>query len=330
MSIPETQQAVIITAAGGPEVLQVTTQPVPKPGPSQVLIKVSAAGVNRHDCNQRTSGPAYGGSPIPGLEVSGQIVAAGNEVNEARGGETVCALVQGGGYAEYVVADSALALSAPERLNPIEAAAIPEALFTAWYNFFTLMKLQKDEYALIHGGTSGVGHLALQAMSALGYRVIATSGTDEKCAAALKFGAAAAFSYKDPELAQKVKDATNGQGIGALLDMSAGAHVATDFEMMAPGGRIVHLSGGGGKALTLPLRQVMAKQLWVSGSLLRPLAQARKAVIAEQLREEVWPLLGRAVRPTISHEYSLNEAASAHREMEKNSHIGKIMLVPAS
>lgn len=329
MSIPDTQTAVIITAAGGPDVLQVVPQPVPKPGPGQVLMRVIAAGVNRHDCNQRTTGPAYGGSPIPGLEVSGEIVAAGDKATGARVGEHVCALVQGGGYAEYVVADSALALSAPEGLNPVEVAAVPEALFTAWYNFFTLMKLEKTEFALIHGGTSGVGHLALQAMSTLGYRVIATSGTDDKCASALQFGAVAAFNYKDPDLAQKVKDATKGQGIGALLDMSAGAHIAADLEMMASGGRIAHLSGGGGKALTLPLRQVMAKQLWVTGSLLRPLAQAKKALIAEQLKRDVWPLLGGSVRPTIAHEFTLPDAAESHREMEKNSHIGKIMLVIA-
>lgn len=326
MSIPQTQQAVIISAAGGPDVLQISSQPVPLPSPGQVLIRVAAAGVNRHDCNQRATGPAYGGSPIPGLEVSGQIVAGGDNMTEDRIGETVCALVQGGGYAEYVVADNALALPAPESFNPVEAAAIPEALFTAWYNFFTLMKLEKSEFALIHGGTSGVGHLALQAMSALGYKVIATSGSDGKVNAATSFGAVAAFSYNDPELAEKVKDATKGQGIGALLDMSAGAHVAVDLEMMAPGGRIAHLSGGGGKALTLPLRQVMAKQLWVTGSLLRPLAQSKKAVIAKQLRRDVWPLLGRSVRPMIAHRFPLAEAAAAHREMEKNSHIGKIML----
>lgn len=329
MSIPETQTAVIITAAGGPDVLQIAPQPVPKPGPGQVLIKVVGAGVNRHDCNQRSTGPAYGGSPIPGLEVSGEIVAAGDKVAEERLGEQVCALVQGGGYAGYVVADNALALPVPAGFSPVEAAAIPEALFTAWYNFFTLMKLEQSEFALIHGGTSGVGHLALQAMSALGYRVIATSGTDDKCAAALQFGAVAAFSYKDPDLAQKVKDATKGQGVGALLDMSAGAHIAADLEMMASGGRIAHLSGGGGKALTLPLRQLMAKQLWVTGSLLRPLAQAKKALIAEQLKRDVWPLLGNTVRPTIAREFTLPDAAEAHREMEKNGHIGKIMLAVA-
>lgn len=329
MSIPQTQQAVIISAAGGPDVLQISSQPVPAPGSGQVLIKVAAAGVNRHDCNQRAAGPAYGGSPIPGLEVSGQIIAAGDKETESRIGEMVCALVQGGGYAQYVVADSALALPRPDGFSSAEAAAIPEALFTAWYNFFTLMKLEKEEFALIHGGTSGVGHLALQAMSALGYRVIATSGSDEKVAAAKAYGAFAAFSYKDTELSQKVKEATKGQGIGALLDMSAGAHLTIDLEMMAPGGRIAHLSGGGGKSLTLPLRQIMAKQLWVTGSLLRPLAQAKKAVIAEQLRREVWPLLGRSVRPTIARELPLREAAESHREMEKNSHIGKIMLTLA-
>jgi len=328
MSIPETQKAVIIAAAGGPDVLQVSSQPVPKPGVGQVLIKVAAAGVNRHDCNQRQAGPVYGGSPIPGLEVSGHIVAAGDAVSKSREGEHVCALVQGGGYAEYVVAEAALAMPVPGNLDPLEAAAIPEALFTAWYNFFTLMKFQKGEFGLIHGGTSGVGHLALQALSALGFRVIATAGTEQKCAAAKKFGAMAAFNYRSPDLAQKVMDVTNGQGVNTLLDMSAGAHTAADIKMMAPGGRIAHLSGGGGKELTLPLRQVMAKQLWVTGSLLRPLAQAKKAVIARQLQQEVWPMLGQRIRPTIAYQFPLSEAAASHREMEKNSHIGKIILIP--
>lgn len=327
MSIPQTQRAIAITAAGGPDVLQMSSQPVPVPGLGQVLIKVAAAGVNRHDCNQRMAGPAYGGSPIPGLEVSGHIVAAGDDTGKARIGEYICALIQGGGYAEYIVADAALVLPVPQGFGPVEAAAVAEALFTAWYNFFTLMKLQKEEIALIHGGTSGVGHLALQAMSALGFRVIATAGTDAKCAAALTFGAMAAFNYNDADLAKKVMDATQDQGIGALLDMSAGAHMTADLEMMAQGGRMAHLSGGGGKSLTLPLRQIMSKQLWVTGSLLRPLALAKKVVIAEQLRRHVWPLLGKTVQPTIAHTFPLADAAASHREMERGSHIGKIILV---
>lgn len=330
MSIPDTQTAVVITAAGGPDVLELSQQAVPRPGLGEVLIKVDAAGVNRHDCNQRAAGPAYGGSPIPGLEVSGTIVSLGEGVSDVRLGERVAALVQGGGYGEYVVADGALALPAPDGFTAQEAAAVPEALFTAWYNFFTLMKLQHSEFALIHGGTSGVGHLALQAMSALGYKVIATSGSGDKCAAAAKFGAYATFNYNDPDLAKMVVAATGGKGIGALLDMSAGAHLNADLEMMAPGGRIAHLSAGGGKALMVPLRPVMAKQIWITGSLLRPLHLRQKTAVAQMLKNEVWPLLGKSVRPKIAHEFALADASRAHRDMEKNRHIGKIVLTVAS
>lgn len=329
MSISSSQLAIEIASAGGPEVLKLIEHPIPEPGSRQVLIKVAAAGVNRHDCHQRANGTRHDGSGVPGLEVSGEVVGLGQQTTGLSLGDKVMALTQGGGYAQFVVADEALVMPKPEAMTFVEAAGVPEALFTSWWNFFGLMKFEPGEYALIHGGTSGVGHLALQAMSALGLKVFATAGSDEKVAAAKGFGAAAAFRYDDPDLAEKVLDASDGQGIGALLDMSAGAHLDQDLEMMAPDGRIAHLSGGGGKHLSVPLSKLMAKRIRIMGSLLRPLPLPMKASTAERIRRDVFPLLGKRVRPVVAHEFPLADAASAHREMEKNATVGKLVLTVA-
>jgi NADPH:quinone reductase len=324
--LPEQQTAVEITAAGGPDVLVPTRVAVLKPGVGQVLVRVNAAGVNRHDVHQRSAGRHSDGLAIPGLEVCGEVVACGSDVLEPAVGDRVMALVQGGGYAQYVLAQAVLCLPAPDTSSDVEAAGIPEALFTTWWNFFDLMPLEKTGFALIHGGTSGVGHLALQAMSALGYRVIATSGSNEKVKAALGFGACAAFNYNAPDLVQMVDEATNGQGVSALLDMSAGAHFEQDLEMMAPDGWIAHLSGGGGGTLEVPLRTIMAKRIKLTGSLLRPLSIDRKAVVADKIRRQVLPLLGHEVRPMIAAKFDFTQASEAHREMEAGQHIGKIIL----
>ncbi len=326
MSIPKTQTAIVITDAGGPDVLKPQTIKTPAPASGQVLIRVSAAGINRHDVHQRAGGRHSDGTAVPGLEVCGTIVGVGQDIDPDRIGARVMALVQGGGYAQYVIANDPLVLPAPDSLSDIEAAGFPEAAFTSWWNFFHLMSLTKDGFALIHGGTSGVGHIALQAMSALGYRVIATAGTKEKVAAAKGFGAFDAFSYRDADLAAKVTDATSGQGIAALLDVSAGAHLAQDIQMMADDGEIAHLSGGGGAALSLHLRDIMAKRLRITGSLLRPLPLDRKAAVAKDLRRDVLPLLGDTVHPTIAATFDMRDAAHAHAAMEENAHIGKIML----
>ena len=326
MPIPETQTAIVITKAGGPDVLEPKTVEVPQPGSDQMLIRVSAAGINRHDVHQRVGGRHSDGTAVPGLEVCGIIVAVGAGVDQGRIGERVMALVQGGGYGQYVVANQQLVLPAPNTLSDIEAAGFPEAAFTTWWNFFHLMTCRKDSFALIHGGTSGVGHIALQAMSALGYRVIATAGTETKVAAAKAFGAHDAFSYRDEDLAAKVMEATGGQGISSLLDVSAGAHLKQDIQMMAPDGQIAHLSGGGGADLAIPLRDIMAKRLCITGSLLRPLPLDRKAAVAEDLRRDVLPLLGSKVRPTIAATFDLRDATKAHAAMEENAHIGKIIL----
>lgn len=327
MNTPMKQTAVVISQPGGPEVLLPAQVLVPEPGPGQLLIRVAAAGVNRHDCLQRAAGIHHDGSPVPGLEAAGEVVARGPGVTGFAPGDRVMALLQGGGYAQYALAEAAVTMPVPEGMEMVEAAALPEALFTAWWNFFFLMNLAPEDFALIHGGTSGVGHLALQAMSALGYRVLATAGSTAKVEAARGFGAFAAFSYREEALAEAVLAATGGQGIGALLDVSAGAHLAQDLAMMAPEGTIAHLSAGGGAALSVPLRPLMAKRVRITGSLLRPLETARKAEVAQLLRRDVWPLLGDKVRPTIAASYPLAEAAEAHRDMEKGSHIGKFVLV---
>ena len=324
--IPQLQQAVLITAAGGPEVLQLRSVPVPSPAAGEVLIKVAAAGINRHDCNQRRVGPAYDPNPVPGLEVAGTIVAVGNGVPDSRLGEPVAALVQGGGYADYVTAASALSLPAPPGLSFVEAAALPEALFTAWFNFFDLLRLQPGERVLIHGGTSGVASLAIPALAARGFAIFATCGSDRKCAAAMRFGARAAFNYHEAGLADQVKAATGGHGVDVILDVSAGAHLAADIAMLAVGGRIGHLSAGGGKELGIPLRTLMAKRISVTGSLLRPLELERKVAVAKTLMRDVWPLIGVAVRPTVAAIFPLAEAADAHHALERNDHIGKIIL----
>jgi NADPH2:quinone reductase len=325
-TLPDFQTSIIISEAGGPEVLQPAQVPLPKPGAHQVLILITAAGINRHDCLQRAAGIHHDGNSVPGLEASGVVVALGAKVKDLKVGARVMALLQGGGYAQYAVADVALTMPVPDGLSMTEAAAVPEALFTTWWNFFFLMRLHAGEFALIHGGTSGVGHLALQAMSALGYKVLATCGSADKLAAAKGFGALDAFNYNDPDLAQKVTAATGGQGISALLDVSAGAHLDADLEMMAPDGRIAHLSGGGGAALSVPLRKLMAKRISITGSLLRPLALDRKTQVADMIRRDVWPLLGNRVRPSLEAVLPLTEAARAHREMEQGRHIGKIVL----
>jgi len=217
-------------------------------------------------------------------------------------------------------------MPAPASLTDLEAGAFPEAAFTTWWNFFGLMALQKDQFALIHGGTSGVGHLALQALSALGYQILATCGTEEKCAAARGFGADAAFLYSAPDLAAQVMTATGGHGISALVDVSAGSHLTQDLDMMAPDGTIAHLSGGGGASISVPLSKIMAQRIRITGSLFRPLCLERKARVAAMIRRDVLPLLGSEIRPAIAHSFDFRDAAEAHREMEKNRHIGKIML----
>jgi NADPH:quinone reductase len=326
MTLPVRQRAVEIAFAGGPEALMLRTTTVPRPQTGEVLIEVVAAGVNRHDCNQRKAGPLHYSNSVPGLEVSGRVIACGADVPMSRLGEEVVALTNGGGYAEYVTTPAALALARPDKLDWLSSAALPEALFTIWLNFFELMHLSPGESVLIHGGTSGVGSIGIQLLKAMEHDVYATTGSDEKCLVATSFGADSCFRYDDPELKEKVLEATHGRGVDCILDMSGGAHIDQDLAMLATDGRLAFLSAGGGATLKLPLRAIMASRIRLTGALLRVLPTDRKVAIASRLRDTAWPLLGREVRPHIDCCFTLDQAAEAHRHMEQGSHIGKIML----
>jgi NADPH:quinone reductase len=253
--LPKSQFCAVITAAGGPEVLRLREGlPIAAPGPDEVLIRVAAAGVNRHDCNQRRRGPTPEHSDAPGLEVSGYIVGCGQNISRERIGRPVMALTDGGGYGEYVVTHSALAFDCPSGLDLVSAASFPEALFTTWLNFFALMRLEPGESVLIHGGASGVGSVAIQVLRALGHAVFATAGTESKRNVALELGATAAFDYADEALVERIQSAVGEKGVDAILDMSAGAHIEQDMQILAPNGRISFLSPGINANLPVPLR----------------------------------------------------------------------------
>jgi NADPH:quinone reductase-like Zn-dependent oxidoreductase len=265
-------------------------------------------------------------NPVPGLEVSGRVIACGADVSTSRLGEEVVALTNGGGYAEYVTAPAALALPRPDKLDWLSSAALPEALFTIWLNFFELMHLSQGENVLIHGGTSGVGSMGIQLLKAMGHDVYATAGSDEKRLAAMSFGASGCFHYDDPELPERVLNATCRRGVNCILDMSGGAHIDQDLAMLATDGRLAFLSAGGGATPKLPLRALMASRIRLTGALLRVLPMDRKIAIADRLRDAAWPLLGKNVRPHIDCWFTLDQAVEAHRHLEQGRHIGKIML----
>lgn len=318
------QDAIVITRAGGPEVLAMARREQPRPASGQVLIRVHCAGVNRHDCGQRSRGPNNHESDIPGLEVSGHVVSVGGDVGNIEVGAAVCALVDGGGYAQYVVAEAAYVFPLPVGLTLSEAASLPEAAFTVWYNFFSVGAMQPGETALIHGGTSGVGVFAIQLLRALGHAVYATCGSDEKVAFARSLGANDAFNYRQDDFAKRMRDA--GIAVDVVLDMSGGRYTEQNLQVLAYGGRIIHLSAGSGLPLQVPLRSLMQKEARVTGSLMRPLPSARKRQTAQALEERVWPLLGSAIRPVISCVYPLAEAHRAHRHLEQGDNIGKLLL----
>lgn len=329
---PQEQQTVMrITAAGGPDVLQPDTAPVPRPRDGEVLIAVKAAGVNRHDCNQRRRGPTPDHSDVPGLEVAGTVIGVGHGVAAGLVGQAVCALTDGGGYAPFAVAQAAQTLPVPQGLSWVEAAALPEAAFTVWHNFFGVARLGAGESVLIHGGTSGVGTLAIQVLNALGHPVYVTCGSPDKVAAARRLGAREAIDYRREDFVGVLRERTAGRGVDVILDMSGAQYSAANVDVLARRGRIVHLSPGAGAVFQAPLRTLMAKEAIVTGSLLRPLPDAEKAAIAERLRSVVWPLIhSRRVHPVVHGTLPLADAAQAHRVMEAGAHIGKIVLVTAS
>ncbi len=323
-------RAVEISEPGGPEALRVTERPTPQPGPGEVLIQVAAAGVNRPDVMQRQGKypPPPGASDIPGLEVAGRVVAVAQDVSELQNGDSVCALVAGGGYAEYCVAPAPQCLPLPATLTPVEAAAVPETYFTVWTNVFERGRLQRGETLLVHGGSSGIGTTAIQLGRAFGARVFATAGSPEKCRACERLGAERAIDYRTEDFVAVVKQATGGRGADLILDMVGGDYLARDVEALALEGRIVLIALQRAAKAELNLLPLLQRRLWITGSTLRPRSVEEKGAIARALRDQVWPLLeaGRC-KPVIDSTFPLAQAALAHRRIDSGEHVGKIVLV---
>jgi NADPH2:quinone reductase len=322
-------RAIEITQPGPPDVLQLCERPLPVLEPGHVLIRVHAAGINRPDVLQRTGNYPVppGASDLPGLEIAGEIVAGDLQGSAFRIGDMVCALVQGGGYAEYCSAALALCLPVPSGLSALEAASLPEALFTVWSNVFDRAGLAPGETLLVQGGTSGIGVTAIQLARALGHTVFATAGSDEKCRACEALGAHRAINYKTEDFAEVVKIETGGKGVDVILDMVGGEYVPREIGCLADDGRLVLIALLGGGKASVPLGQILLRRLTVTGSTLRPRPLAFKAAIAARLRERAWPLLeSGAIKPVIYRSFPLGAAAQAHALMETSSHVGKIVL----
>ncbi len=329
MTIPSEMTCIEITEPGGPEVLKSTLRPVPAPQAGEILIRVRAAGVNRPDCVQRQGhyAPPEGVTDIPGLEVAGEIAALGDGVSGLKIGESVCALVSGGGYGQYVCAPVPQVLPVPNGMSIVEAAALPETCMTVWTNVFDRAHLAPDETLLIHGGSSGIGTTAIQIASALGSRVIVTAGSDEKCQACLDLGAEQAVNYRDADWVAAARAFGGGIGVDVILDMVGGDYIEKNIQSAAPDGRIVNIAFMRGAKVEVNFMPLMLKRLTLTGSTLRSQSIERKGEIARHLKKTVWPLIeaGR-VKPVIYKVFSLSEARTAHELMESNAHIGKIML----
>ena len=318
-----------IAAFGPPEGLRLVDRLAPSPGPGEVLIEVHAAGVNRPDVIQRYGkyAPPPGASDLPGLEVAGVISATGSGVGRWRVGDAVCALVAGGGYAEAVVAPEEQCLPVPDGLTMVEAAAIPETYFTVWTNVFERGRLAAGEWLLVHGGTSGIGTTAIQLAAARGAHVVATAGSDEKCAACRRLGATAAWNYRTVEWVSAAREVTAGRGVDVVLDMVGGDYTPRNLEALAIEGRLVQIAFLKSSRVELDLSGLMRRRLWLTGSTLRPRTPAEKGAIARALEAEVWPwLASRRVAPVIDRVFPLAEAAAAHAYMESSAHVGKIVL----
>ena len=330
--IPTTMRFVDQKGAGGPEVLVAATGPVPTPKPGEVLIKVAAAGVNRPDVFQRQGNypPPPGASPIPGLEIAGTIVAVTEGVTGWRVGDAACALVTGGGYAEYCPAPAPQCLPVPKNFSMVEAAALPETFYTVWSNVFMRGRLQAGETILIHGGTSGIGTTAIQLAHAFGARVIATAGSDEKCAATIRIGASFAINYHTSDFVKRVNEITGGRGVDVVLDIVGGEYIDRDLRSLALEGRISCLATLGGAIATIDLRYLLQRRATILGSSLRPRSAEEKAEIARGLRARIWPLLPARdpLSPVIDSLFTFSQAAQAHERLESHDHIGKIVLVP--
>ncbi|MEM9477206.1 MAG: NAD(P)H-quinone oxidoreductase [Pseudomonadota bacterium] len=324
--MPATMRAVEISEPGGPEVLQPTERPVPQPGVGEVLIEIAWAGVNRPDALQRAGSyaPPPTASDLPGLEAAGTVVAVGPGVAAPSVGDAVCALLPGGGYAEYAVTPAAHCLPVPTGLGLKEAACLPETFFTVWTNVFDRGALDAGETILVHGGTSGIGTTAIQLASAFGARVFATAGSDEKCKVCADLGAERAINYREEDFVAVVRDAG---GADLILDMVGGEYLPRNVKALKDDGRLVQIAFLSGPKVELNFAQVMVRRLTITGSTLRPQSDLAKALIADSLRDRVWPLLdaGR-VAPVMDSTFPLDSAADAHRRMESSAHIGKIVL----
>jgi putative PIG3 family NAD(P)H quinone oxidoreductase len=328
--LPAQMTVVGISKPGGPEVLVPETRPVPKPGPGEILVKVKAAGVNRPDVAQRSGSypPPPGASDLPGLEIAGEVVALGEGATRHKLGDKVMSLVAGGGYAQYAIAQDAQAMAVPSVLTMEEAGAMPETLMTVWHNVFERGALTEGETLLIHGGSSGIGTMAIQLAKAFGAKVIVTVGSQDKAAACLKLGADRAINYKTEDFVEVAKAATNGAGANVILDMVGGDYIDRNYEAAAVDGRIVQIAflSGTPKA-TANFAKLMVKRLHHTGSTLRPRSNADKAKMVAAIEAKVMPLLreGR-IKPLMDSTFPLEKAADAHRRMETSAHIGKIVL----
>ncbi|WP_145561056.1 NAD(P)H-quinone oxidoreductase [Yersinia mollaretii] len=328
--LPANMVAIEITQSGGPEVLVPVTRPTPMPASGEILIKVSAAGVNRPDVMQRRGqyAPPSGASDIPGLEVAGEVVATAADVSRFKVGDRVCGLIAGGGYAQYCVIHETNALPIPDSLTDIEAAALPETFFTVWTNLFQRGHFTAGETVLIHGGSSGIGTTAILLSKAFGAKtVIVTVGSEEKRQACLALGADIAINYHTQDFVAETKRATSGKGADVIVDLIAGDYVARNYEAAAMNGRIVQIGTQNGHAKDLNLMLMLLKRLTHTGSTLRSRSVAEKALIAKELEQQVWPLLSESkMKPQIFRTFPLEEAAKAHELMEGSTHIGKIVL----
>lgn len=329
MAIPERMRAIDPAIAGGPEVLTIVERPVPRPQSGEVLIRVAAAGVNRPDVLQRRGmyPPPPGAPSIPGLEIAGHIVALGSDVGLEWMDQPVCALIGGGGYAEYAVAPIGQCLPVPDSLSMDEAAAMPETLFTVWTNLFERAYAAEGDRVLVHGGTSGIGTMAIQLARLFGLTVIVTCGSDEKVAAALSLGAHHAINYRTEDFVDRVRDITGGRGVHVVLDMVGGDYVARNIACLADDGRHVSIAVQGGAMATIPVFEVMRRRLTLTGSTLRARDASFKALVCDELFRTVWPLVreGR-LKPVMDMRFPLEQAADAHRRMEAGDHVGKIVL----
>ena len=334
MTLPERMRCIVVREPGGPEVLALSEAPLPVPRADEILIRVQAAGVNRPDLLQRRGvyPPPPGASPLLGLEVAGEVAGLGAAVGGWRLGEPVCGLANGGGYAEYCAIPAAQCLPFPAGFGPREAAALPETCFTVWANLFMMGRLQAGESALIHGGSSGIGTIAIQFAAALGAIVYATAGTAEKCAACVRLGVRAAIDYRSADFAAEIARLTGGLGVDVVLYMVGASYLARNLASLARDGRLVVIATqGGAVADGFDLGLVMRQRLTITGSAMRPRSTAEKGAIAAALRARAWPLLAAGkVRPVIQAVFPLAEAAAAHRALEAGAHVGKIMLEVAS